>query len=128
MLTQRWVLTQNRSSLWYILIGYTTLIPQTAADKLTVEPSDVEAFVRYLGHVEQVVAMVPGVERELLTLTNLHNVAQDFQITIGEEETALYKGLFPLFRHLKVSVEQHHRYTSSYGRLNHRSVSLSQTI
>ncbi len=88
-----------------MLIWSHALLHQTATDKLTNEPSDVEAFVQYLSDVEGVAAMIPRVEKELLTLTNLHNVAQDFHIAVRDEELALYKALFPQFRHLKVSLD-----------------------
>ena len=81
------------------------LLSQIAVDKLLGTPTDVESFVHYLGHVEEVTAMIPPAERELLTLTNLYNVAQDFQVPVPDEDMALYKTLFPQFRYLKVSNE-----------------------
>ena len=60
--------------------------------------------MRYLLDVEEVVSIVPPAEREMLTITNLYNVAQEYEVSVPEEEMARYKALFPQFRYLKVRV------------------------
>ena len=61
-----------------------------------------ESFAQYLDSVEEVKAALPKMEEELLTSTNLYNVAQEFEVSVPGEEMALYKALFPQFRLLKV--------------------------
>lgn len=65
-------------------------------------PSDVEDFVRYLADVDGVLSALPDLEARLQVVTNMYNVTQHFEVKVQEEEMALYKSLFPQFRHLKV--------------------------
>lgn len=93
-------------------------LPQTATDQLLNTPTDVDSFVRYLDSVEEVATIIPSMEQWLLTLTNLYNVAQEFEVSVPEEQLALYKALFPQFRYLKVC--------NSY--LHHPSISLQSLL
>ena len=61
-----------------------------------------EDFVCYLNSVEEVSAMIPSLERQLQIITHLYNVAQEFAVTVAEEQLALYKAIFPQLRYLKV--------------------------
>ncbi len=65
-------------------------------------PTDVFAFIHYLSDVDSVVSSIPQIEKSLLTATNMYNVVQQFDVSVKAEEMALYKSLFPQFRHLKV--------------------------
>ena len=66
-------------------------------------PSDVHSYIGYLNNVDSVSAAIPLVEKRLLNVTNIYNVAQQFDVEVCLEEMALYKSLFPQLRHLKVS-------------------------
>lgn len=65
-------------------------------------PPDVKAFIQFLIDVDAVGAAIPLMERTLRIITNLFNVAQQFDVLVTEEEMALYKSLFPQFRYLEV--------------------------
>ena len=70
---------------------------------MLVIPTDMDAFIQFLSDVEEVEASIPQMESRLTTITNLYNVAQQFEVHVSEEEMALYKSLFTRFRQLKVS-------------------------
>ena len=65
-------------------------------------PTNVTEFIQYLSDVDSATASVPLIEKGMLTATNMYNVAQQFEVEVRVEEIALYKSLFPQFRHLKV--------------------------
>lgn len=65
-------------------------------------PADMSAFIQFLSDAKQVESSVPLMETRLTTITNLYNVAQQFEVPVSEEEMALYKSLFTRFRQLKV--------------------------
>ena len=75
---------------------------QVCAEKLQAALAGVEGFVRYLEDVAEVTAAIAPLDRRLVKVTNLYNVAQEFDVPVAEEEMALYRSLFPLFRNLKV--------------------------
>ena len=77
---------------------------QSCTDRLIPCPSDINSFVQYLSDVKEVTSAIPGMEESLLLVTNLHTVAQQFDVMLTKEDIALYKTLFPQFRHLKVRV------------------------
>ncbi len=77
---------------------------QDYTHKLLDIPSDVVAFVCYVANVENVISAVPLIEKRMIVATNMYNVAQQFEVQVADEEMALYKSLFPQFRHLKVHV------------------------
>ena len=64
-----------------------------------------EGFVHFLNSVEDVTAMIPSMEKQLQTITHLYNVAQEFAVTVAEEQMALYKAAFPQLRYLKVRTD-----------------------
>ena len=64
-----------------------------------------EDFVCYLNSVEEVSAVIPSLERQLQIITHLYNVAQEFAVTVAEEQMALYKAIFPQLRYLKVGTD-----------------------
>ena len=68
---------------------------------MLITPSNVESFVSFLANVDQIEASIPDMEKKLTTITSLYNVAQQFEVSIRDVEMALYKSLFPQFRHLK---------------------------
>ena len=49
--------------------------------------------------------MIPSMEKQLQTITHLYNVAQEFAVTVAEEQMALYKAAFPQLRYLKVRTD-----------------------
>ncbi len=67
-------------------------------------PSDVIGFVRYLEDVDNVISTMQPIEKRMVVVTNMYNVMQQFNVQVSDEEMALYKSLFPQFRHLKVRV------------------------
>ena len=69
---------------------------------MLVTPADMSAFIQFLSDVTRVEGSVPHMETRLTTITNLYNVAQQFDVRVCEEEMALYKSLFTRFRQLKV--------------------------
>jgi len=74
---------------------------KVATNRLLNTPTNVEDFVCYLNSVEEVSAMIPSLERQLQIITHLYNVAQEFAVTVAEEQMALYKAIFPQLRYLK---------------------------
>ncbi len=52
--------------------------------------------------VENVISAIALIEKRMIVATNMYNVAQQFEVQVADEEMALYKSLFPQFRHLKV--------------------------
>ena len=76
---------------------------QSCTEKLLSTPTDINSFIQYLSDVDEVSSAIPEMENRLLFITNLHNVAQQFDVVVTKEEIALYKALFPQFRHLKVA-------------------------
>ena len=71
-------------------------------DKMLVTPADMDTFIQFLSDVDEVEKSIPHMESRLTTITNLYNVAQQFEVQVCEEEMALYKSLFTRFRQLKV--------------------------
>lgn len=67
-------------------------------------PSDVVGFVCYVQDVENVISAIALIEKRMIVATNMYNVAQQFEVQVADEEMALYKSLFPQFRHLKVQM------------------------
>ena len=66
-------------------------------------PADMTAFIQFLADVSRVEETLPLMETRLTTITNLYNVAQQFEVQVNREEMALYKSLFTRLRQLKVS-------------------------
>ncbi len=69
---------------------------------MLVTPREMNSFIQLLADVTEVEAAIPHMENRLTVITNLYNVAQQFEVRVTEEETALYKSLFTRFRILKV--------------------------
>jgi len=67
-------------------------------------PTTVSAFVQFLADVEVVKGSISAMGRTLKTITSLYNVVQHFNVDVNEQDMALYKSLFPLFRFLEVGV------------------------
>ncbi len=61
------------------------------------------SFVRYIEDVENVISTIQLTDKRMVLVTNMYNVTQQFDVHVPDEEMALYKSLFPQFRHLKVS-------------------------
>ncbi len=76
---------------------------QDATGKLVTVPTTVNAFINFLSEVQLVKAHIPVLGSTLKIITSLYNVAQHFNVHITEQELALYKSLFPLYRYLEVS-------------------------
>ncbi len=68
---------------------------------MLVIPADMDAFIQFLSNVDRVEGSIPQMESRLTTITNLYNVAQQFEVLVSEEEMAQYKSLFTRFRQLK---------------------------
>ena len=77
-------------------------------------PSEMSLFIQLLADVSEVEASIPHLESRLTTITNLYNVAQQFEVYVCEEEMALYKSLFTRFRQLKVWLQETHVNGSVY--------------
>ena len=88
---------------------------------MLVTPSTVDNFVDFLANVDKIEAAIPNMEKRLTTITNFYNVAQQFEVSIHDVEMALYKSLFPQFRHLKVH-SMHDSYCSNnFGEILERT-------
>lgn len=59
-------------------------------------------FVEFLDDVDNIEVEIPELEKKMTNITNLYNVAQQFDVHVCETDMALYKSLFPQFRQLKV--------------------------
>ena len=77
----------------------------------------------YLTSVEGASAMIPSLERQLQIITHLYNVAQEFAVTVADEQMALYKAVFPQLRYLKVRTESFFHITTD----DHSSLTMDYT-
>jgi dynein heavy chain len=74
---------------------------KVSVDKLQTLPHNVELFVHYLHDVQNVTESLNDTEEKMTTVSKLYSVAQEFDISVGSEELALYHTIFSQFRHLR---------------------------
>lgn len=86
-----------------LLLSMCIVCMQGGTDKMLITPTDMSAFLQFLSDVDEIEDSLPQMETRLTTITNLYNVAQQFEVYVCEEEMALYKSLFTRFRQLKVN-------------------------
>ncbi|XP_054550811.1 dynein axonemal heavy chain 14 isoform X4 [Talpa occidentalis] len=80
-------------------------IVDSSVQKLEQDPVEIEEFVEHFTFLGVISSKLPELERECLSITELHSVIKHFQIHISEEERALYKILLFKFGQLKIAVK-----------------------
>lgn len=62
----------------------------------------VEAFVEHLIFLSRMGNEIASLEKEYNIVTRMYSIARNFEMSISNEELALYQMLMPSFQHLKV--------------------------
>ena len=79
-------------------------LPQHASRKLDKMADSVEAFVEHLIFLSRMGNEIGALEKEYKIVTRMYTIARNFEMSISDEELALYKTLMPSFQHLKVLI------------------------
>ncbi|XP_004692998.1 PREDICTED: dynein heavy chain 14, axonemal [Condylura cristata] len=80
-------------------------VVDTSLKKLEWDPIEIEEFVEHFTFLGVISSKISKLEKDCLSLTELHSVVKHFQIHISEEQTALFKILLHKFGQLKIALK-----------------------